>query len=553
MAGCLKTALTEKTGVIKSTQHIFQLKEPSKEGSYFLKYVNMSQNFLIDGHSLTIEDVNQVAYNKNSKIQIAQTALERIKQSRQIVEDAVAQDKVIYGLTTGFGEFKNVVIDHSQTKELQDNLIMSHSIGVGEPFSESIVRAATLIRANSLSNGNSGVRLSTIEALLDIINHNLYPFVPSRGSVGASGDLAPLSHLVLARMGLGEFIVDHKRVPAAEVLKEKNLQPLILTSKEGLALNNGTAFMSAIACLNIVKTEQLIKLSDITAAMSLEAAMGTLSASDPKIHKARPHQGLIKTADNLLRLSGGSEIMESHRNCGRVQDSYSLRCTPQVHGAIKDTFNHVKSVIATEINSTTDNPLIFPETGQVISGGNFHGEPIAFVMDFLAIAVSEIGNLSDRRIFKLLTSHTNEGLPSFLIPKEKAGLSSGFMISQYTTAALTAENKVLAHPASVDSIPTSADQEDHVSFGMTAALKAKKVVENVEHIVAIELMCATQALDFKQPLLPGRGTRIARDIVRAQIPFLETDRILYKDLEKVEKTTREVVNKTEEAIGKILV
>ncbi len=513
----------------------------------------MSHSFLIDGHSLTINDVNQIAHNKNSQVQINEKALERIKQSRQIVEDAVAENRVIYGLTTGFGEFKNVVIDPAQTKELQDNLIMSHSTGVGEPFSEAVVRAAVLIRANSLANGNSGVRISTINSLLDIINYNLYPFVPSRGSVGASGDLAPLSHLVLARMGLGEFIVDHKRVDAVDVLKEKNLQPLVLTSKEGLALNNGTAFMSAIACLNINKTEQLIKLSDITAAMTLEAAMGTLAASDPKIHKARPHQGQIKTADNLNRLSGGSEIMESHRNCGRVQDSYSLRCTPQVHGAIKDTFNHVKSVISVEINSTTDNPLIFPETNQVISGGNFHGEPIAFVMDFLAIAVSEIGNLSDRRIFKLLTSHTNEGLPSFLIPKEKAGLNSGFMISQYTTAALTAENKVLAHPASVDSIPTSADQEDHVSFGMTAAIKAKKIVENVEHIVAIELMAAAQALDFKKPLLPGRGTRIARDLVRNQVPFWETDRIFYKDLEKVEKITKEVVAKTEESIGKLLV
>lgn len=506
----------------------------------------------IDGHSLTIADVREVAFGQ-AQVYVKEEAKQKILKARALVERKVANSEIVYGLTTGFGEFKNIAINKDQTKELQDNLIASHSIGVGEPFSEPIVRAATLIRANSLSSGNSGVRLETVEALLDIINHNIYPFVPSRGSVGASGDLAPLSHLVLCRMGLGEVIEDGKRKDSKEFLQKIGLQPLVLTSKEGLALNNGTAFMSAIAVLNLTKSEQLIKIGDIISGMSLEALMGTISACDPKIHQLRPHQGQINTAANLRSICANSKIMESHKNCGRVQDSYTLRCTPQVHGAVKDTYNHVKSVVEKEINSVTDNPLIFPDEDQVISGGNFHGEPLAFIMDFLGIAISELGNISERRTFKLLTGSISEGLPPFLIPADKGGLNSGYMIAQYTAAALLAENKVLAHPASVDSIPTSANQEDHVSFGMTAAVKAQKIIDNVEQILAIELMCATQALDFRKPFEPGQGSGVAQKTVREVVPFLDKDRVLYKDLEKIVVIISKVVSEVEKTTGTLAI
>ena len=352
-------------------------------------------------------------------------------------------------------------------------------------------------------------------------------------------------------MGLGEVIVDQKRIDSGEFLKQIDLAPLVLTSKEGLALNNGTAFMSSIGALNIIKTEQLLKLADITSAMSLEAAMGTVAACDPKIHKLRPHTGQISTAANIRRICQGSEIMESHKNCDRVQDSYALRCVPQVHGAIKDAFNYAKRIIETEINSVTDNPLIFPEQEEVISGGNFHGEPLALTQDFLSIALSDLANISDRRIFKLLTNFTSEGLPAFLIPADKGGLNNGFMIAQYTTASLVAENKILSHPASVDSIPTSADQEDHVSFGMTAAYKAKQIVENVRHVLAVELMCAAQALEFKKPLIPGRGSKAAYDAVRGIVPSLDSDRVLYKDLEKIERIIPMVIDKVEQSVGRL--
>lgn len=509
------------------------------------------ETLFIDGHSLTLPDIQKAAYSRDIQVKIKEEAKEKILKSRALVEKAVKENKIIYGLTTGFGEFKKVVISADQTEELQKNLITSHSIGVGEPFSEEVIRAAALIRANSLTSGCSGIRLETIEAILDIINYNIYPFIPSQGSVGASGDLVPLSHLVLCRMGLGEALINGERKNSGELLNNLGLKHLVLTSKEGLALNNGTAFMSALGCLNILKSAQLIKLADITGGMSLEALIGTAAACDPKIHRARPHPGQIKTADNLCRLCHQSQIIESHKFCDRVQDSYSLRCMPQVHGAIKDTFNFVKNTLETEINSVTDNPLVFPEQDEVISGGNFHGEPLAFAMDFLAIAISELANISDRRIFKLLTSQINEGLPPFLIPPEKGGLNNGFMIAQYTTAALVAENKILAHPASVDSIPTSADQEDHVSFGMTAALKAQKIVNNVKKVLAIELMCAAQALDFKKPLEPGRGSQAAREAVRAVIPFLDNDRVLYTDLEKVIKIIPATIKQVEEAVGKI--
>ncbi|MFA5358415.1 MAG: histidine ammonia-lyase [Patescibacteria group bacterium] len=507
----------------------------------------------IDGHSLTIKDVYEVAVNNNFKVRVADSAREKIFKARQLVEKAVDEKRLIYGLTTGFGEFKKVAIDKDQTVQLQKNLITSHSIGVGEPFSQAVVRAAVLIRANSLAHGNSGVRLETIEALLDIINYNIYPFVPSQGSVGSSGDLAPLSHLVLCRMGLGEVLVDGQRKESGEFLSGFGLEPLILTSKEGLALNNGTAFMTAVAVLNIVKAQNLIKLADIVTGMSVEVLMGTAAACDHKIHDLRPHQGQIDSADNIRRVCANSEIMESHKHCDRVQDAYALRCSPQVHGAVKDVWRYAYSVVLTEINSVTDNPLIFPDQDEVISGGNFHGEPIAIAMDCLAIGMSELANISDRRIFRLLTGFLNEGLPAFLIPKDKGGLHNGFMIAQYTSASLVSENKVYSHPASVDSIPTSADQEDHVSMGTIAARKLIKIIDNVEQVLAIELMCATQAIDFRQPLKAGSGSFLAHQVVRGVVDFLAEDRPLYRDLEKIVKILPRVINIVEEEIGKIKV
>ncbi len=503
----------------------------------------------IDGHSLTFDDIAAVAWRRDVRVKVADRAKEKIFASRRVVDEAVRDGKIVYGLTTGFGEFKNKYISADQTEELQRNLIISHSIGTGPALPESVVRAAALVRANSVASGYSGVRLETIEAILDIINHDLYPFVPSQGSVGASGDLAPLSHLVLTRIGLGEMIVGGKRVPSGPVLAQAGLAPLVLSSKEGLALNNGTSFMTALGVIALLNSRQLAKIADIVAGMTVEACLGSIVPFNARIHALRPHPGQIATGDNILRLCQSSAIVESHKNCDRVQDSYSLRCIPQVHGAVKDAIGYVSGVLEREINSVTDNPLVFPEDGVIYSGGNFHGEPLAIAYDFLAIAIAELANISERRTFKMLSPHLSEGLPAFLIPADKAGLSSGYMIAQYTAAALVNENKTLAHPASVDSIPTSASQEDHVSFGMTAANKLQRIVANVERVLAIELMCAAQALDFKQPLPPGAGSAVARDVIRQHIPFLASDRVLYPDLEAMLPLIPQIIRQVEKQVG----
>lgn len=508
----------------------------------------------LKGDDLTIEEVVEVAMDPSVRVTVAEEAKTQIAESRKFVEDALTAEKVIYGLTTGFGYFKNVKIDPARRDELQENLIMSHAAGVGKPLSQEVVRAMMLVRANSLIKGYSGVRSLLIDALLDLLNKNICPYIPEVGSLGASGDLAPLAHLSLVLLGKGEAIVGGVNIPALQALESVNLKPIRLSAKEGLALTNGTAMMTGMACLNLYRAEQLAKIADIGGAMSLEAMMGSMTPFHPRIHEVRAHSGQRQCSQNIRKLCRESQIIESHVNCGRVQDAYSLRCIPQVHGAVRDTLAHVRRVLEIEINSATDNPLIFPEEQTSRSAGNFHGEPIAFAMDFLSIAVAELANISERRIAKMVDQANSEGLPAFLIPKEQAGTSSGFMILQYTAAALVSENKTLAHPDSVDSIPTSANQEDHVSMGAAAARHARDIIRNAQHVLGIELMTAAQALDFRKPLTPGDGCRAAYEHIRAQVPFAEKDRIFYPDLQVINRMIEEgsILEVVENAVGKLI-
>ena len=506
---------------------------------------------ILTGETLTIEEVVRVARD-HERVLVSQSAQANLEQARAFVDQLVAGGRVVYGITTGFGQFKNVAISPDQTMQLQTNLIRSHATGVGTPLSEDAVRASILIRINSLLRGHSGVRPLVIDRLVDLLNHDVYPFVPSQGSVGSSGDLAPLSHIILVLLGEGEVLVEGKRVPTMKVLSEKGLEVISLLSKEGLALNNGTSVQTGIGTLAVYDAMELAKVFDTAYAMSLEVLMGSVAASDPRVHALRPHPGQIKVASNVRRLCADSEIIESHKGCGRVQDAYSLRCAPQVHGASRDTITYVASVVSRELNSVTDNPLLFPADGDVISAGHFHGEPIAQVMDFLKIGVCELANISERRIARLLDPATSDGLPPCLIPAKNGGLSSGMMIPQYVAAALVSENKVLAHPASVDSIPTSANQEDHVSMGTIAARQAAMIVENAKQVAVIELLCAAQGIDFRAPLRPGRGVSAVYRAVRNVVPFLDTDRILYLDLEAVNKILPSVLlREVELSVGKL--
>jgi|GEM_PF-1584 len=493
----------------------------------------MGLEITINGNNLTLDTVYNVAYNSNMRVLIAKSAQQKVAESRAVIEQIIKQGQIVYGVNTGFGSFKDRIINSEQTEELQTNLIKSHAIGVGPFFSEPEVRAAILIRANSLIKGYSGIRIQVAESLLNLLNHNIYPYIPQQGSVGSSGDLAPLSHLVLVMMGEGEVLINNKRKPALETLKQNNIKPIKLSYKEGLALNNGTAFMTAVAALNIYNARLLLEWSDNSLAMSLEALRGTLDAYHNNVQEIRPHPGQIETARTIRNLCQNSQLIGPGNGYNNIQDSYSLRCAPQIHGAVKDTYNAVRKVIEIELNSTTDNPLVFPDQNKVISSDNFDGQPISTAMDSLAIAISELGTISERRIAKLVDPNYSNGLPAFLIPTNQAGLSSGFMIAQYTAAALVAENKVLSHPVSNDSIPTSANQEDHVSFGTIAARKCRDIITNTEKIIAIELMCAAQGLDFHQPLLPGLGVKKIYNLIRQKVTFLDQDRILYKDLEKI--------------------
>ena len=439
-------------------------------------------------------------------------------------------------------------ISPEEREALQRNLILSHAAGVGDYLPEDVVRTAMLMRANSLVKGYSGIRPATVEMMLELLNRGVYPAVPSKGSVGASVDLSPLSHIALVLMGEGKAFVAGKLVTGAEALAAVGLSPVAFAAKEGLALINGTQIMTAVGALVVHDAALLMKAADIAAAMSLEALRGTRTAYDERIGRIRPHPGQLASSANLLKLTADSRIMESHENCGKVQDAYSLRCVPQVHGASKDAVRRARETIEIEMNSATDNPLIFPDTGEVISGGNFHGQPVALVMDYLKTALAEIGSISERRVNRMLDAHLSD-LPPFLTAYP--GVDSGLMITQYTAAALVSENKVLAHPACVDSIPTSANQEDHVSMGTIAARQSREILENSRHVIAIEMLVAAQGLDFLKPLEPGVGVQAAYKAVRAEVPHLEEDRVPAEDIATVYQllVSETIVNQVEAVVG----
>jgi len=499
----------------------------------------------IDGENLSIEDVHQVSRH-HEKVELAAVCEEKVKISRKVVEEKLEGDEDVYGINTGFGDLANVKIEKGKTEELQKNLIRSHASGVGEPFDEEVVRATMLLRANTLVKGYSGIRLKVIELLVEMLNEKVHPVIPCQGSVGASGDLAPLAHMSLVLMGEGEAFYQGERLSGEEALDRAGLKPIQLKAKEGLALVNGTQIMTAIGALALYGGKRLLKAAQIAGAMSLEALKGTDAVFDSRIHQIRPHPGQIKCAKNLRKITSESEIIESHKDCEKVQDPYTLRCMPQVYGATKDALAYVGEVLEIEMNSANDNPLVFPD-GDVISGGNFHGQPVALALDFFASAIAEIGDISERTTDKLMYEEES-GLPRFLTQEE--GLNSGFMIAQYTAASLVSENKVLCHPASVDSIPTSAGQEDHVSMGSISARQAKDVLENVENVVAIELMSAAQGLEYHDRS-PGKGVKAAYDNVREYVEPLEKDRSLTRDIKKVKELIRsgEIIERVEKVVG----
>jgi len=487
----------------------------------------------ISGNDLTLEAVREVAVERRAVL-LAADARETVNRARAVVDNLVANDQLAYAITTGVGKLSDVRIAGEQIRELQVNLVRSHAVGVGEPLAAAEVRAMMLLRANSLAKGYSGVRAVVIDTICEMLNRGVTPFVPSQGSVGASGDLAPLAHLALALIGEGECLDEKgERIASADALKRGQIKTLVLEAKEAVSLINGTQAMLAVGTLALLAAETLVDSADVIGGLSCDALQGTDTAFDERIHKARPHSGQIKTAANLRKMLEGSQIRESHRACGRVQDAYSLRCIPQVHGAVRDTLAHCRRVFETEANSAVDNPLVFAD--DVISGGNFHGEPVAFALDFLAIALSALAGISERRIERLVNPALSEGLPPFLAPA--AGLNSGFMMAQVTAAALVSENKVLSHPASVDSITTSGNKEDYVSMGMTAAIKLKRIVENTRNVLAIEAMAAAQAIDFylhgEKALKTSKRGQAAHGAIRAVCATMEKDRVMYKDFARL--------------------
>jgi histidine ammonia-lyase len=491
----------------------------------------------INGNDLTLEAVGEVASTESRRAALlSPDARQAVNLARAVVDEIVASNKLAYAITTGVGKLSDVRIACDQTRELQVNLVRSHAVGVGEPLAVSETRAMMLLRANSLAKGHSGVRAIVIDTLCEMLNRGVTPYVPSQGSVGASGDLAPLAHLALALIGKGECFDDRAvRVPSAEAFKRAQIKPLVLEAKETISLINGTQAMLAVGTLALLAAETLVDTADVLGGLCCDALKGTDTAFDERIHKARPHAGQVKTAANLRRMLEGSQIRESHRDCGRVQDAYSLRCIPQVHGAVRDTLTHCREVFEIEANSAVDNPLVFLTDkngeGDVISGGNFHGEPLAFALDFLAIALSALAGISERRIERLVNPALSEGLPPFLAAG--AGLNSGFMMPQVTAAALVSENKVLAHPASVDSITTSGNKEDYVSMGMTAATKLKRIVDNTRNVLAIEAMAVAQALDFLAPLKTSKRGQAAYAAIRSVCPTMEKDRVMYGDFARI--------------------
>ena len=543
--------------------------------------MNQSRNSILDGENLTLENLVLAARNPKYQVELSSSAKHRIKKSRQWVEQVQKTGKpVVYGINTGFGSKANVSIEKNQVRELQRNLIMSHSAGTGKPFPIETIRAAMIMRANTFAKGFSGIRLEVVETLLQMINKGVTPWVPEQGSVGASGDLAPLSHiaLVLSRGVINDYeehsgkayfydrkIGEWKLYSGMKAMELAKIPRIILEAKEGLALNNGTQISSALLATTLSDTFRIVKNADIAMAMTLESLEGISAAFRPEIHNLRPHPGQVKTAGNIRKLTSGSKFLD--RQPQKVQDAYSLRCHPQVMAGVRDALDYISKILSIEMNSTNDNPIIFPDSENInkaISGGNFHAQPIAFAADLLAIVLCEVGSISERRIFKMSDKNQNYGLPSFLI--ENSGLESGLMLAQYTAASLVSENKSLAHPASIDSIPTCENQEDHVSMAPIAARKARMILENVKKIIAIEYLFATQALDLRfkkiEPSgknldksgLLGKGTVIAYQKIREVVPFIKIDRPIYPHLETLQNLIENnmILDEVEKEIGQLV-
>jgi histidine ammonia-lyase len=493
--------------------------------------------YVLGDHTPSLELIEKIA-RRREPVELSSAARARMEASRAVVEriqEGGDTAPAVYGINTGFGFLADVRISAQAIRDLQSNLIRSHAAGVGEPLPDEVVRAMLLLRAEVLAKGHSGVRVAVCELLIEMLNRGVHPVIPQKGSVGASGDLAPLAHLALVVMGEGEARLEGQTLPGSKALSKVGLSPIHFEAKEGLSLVNGTQCMTAIGALALVDAESAFRLADIVGALSLEALKGTPRAFDPRISAVRPHPGQAASARNLTRLLEGSGIVESHRDCGKVQDPYSLRCMPQVHGATRDAVAFARRVLEIEAGSATDNPLVFADdkgqAGVLLSGGNFHGQPVALALDFAGIAVAELANISERRIEQMVNPNLSTGLPPFLSPE--SGLNSGYMIGQVSAAALVSENKILAHPASVDSIPSSAGREDHVSMGVHAADKLRRIVDNTRNVLAIELLCAAQGVDLRMPHQPGPALRALHDLVRRYVPHLETDRPLYRDIHRV--------------------
>src|SRR5688572_19580044 len=490
----------------------------------------------LNGQQLTLQQIADVATGKEH-VTFAGEARQRVEKSRRVVEQIVAENRTVYGVNTGFGKLSDVSVDTADLRQLQLNLVRSHSCGLGEPLSELEARAMLLLRANVLATGFSGARPLVIETLVAMLERGVTPVIPEKGSVGASGDLAPLAHLALAAVGEGDAFFNGERLPGSAALQRAGIAPIQLEVKEGLALLNGTQAMGAVGALALERAERIVRLADVAGAMSLEALKGTPVPFDERIHEARPHPGQVEVAAHLRTLLADSEIRESHiENDPRVQDAYSLRCMPQVHGAVRGALSHVREIVEIETGSGTDNPLVFAETGDVLSGGNFHGAPLALAFDYAAMALTDLISITERRIDRLVNPDSNEDLPPFLT--QHAGTGSGFMMLQVTAVALLNEAKILAHPASIDNVPTDGGKEDHVSMGMTAATKLRSIVGLAEDVLAIELIVAAQGLEYRKPLSPGRGAKAGYDIVRRHVTQLTNDRSMSGDIALISEAIR---------------
>ncbi len=483
----------------------------------------------IDGNSLTLEKFRAIV-ETNEKVSFSSKARERVQKSRNAVEKIVRSGEPAYGINTGFGILSKVRIAPEKLEQLQLNFIRSHCAGVGDFHSEKESRAILLLRTNVLAKGYSGVRPELVDLLIGMLNEGVHPLIPTKGSVGSSGDLCPLAHLASVLVGEGQALFHGFRLPGHEALAKAGLKPIRLAPKEGLSLTNGTQQMTAMAAMLLMQSEELCDIADLTCSATIDGILGSQKPFSAWIQQVRPHEGQAISALLLRRFTEGSEIAQSHAGCERVQDPYSIRCAPQVHGAARNLLGFVRKTVEVELNAATDNPLVNPDTGEIVSNGNFHGEPIAFALDLIGMALAELANISERRTAKLLNPVFSE-LPTFLAKDE--GLNSGFMIPQYTAASLVVENRVLSHPASTDSVPTNNDKEDHNSMGPVAARKAKQILENSQYVLAIEALTACQALEFRKPLKPGRGAQFLYDTIRAEIPSVDTDRYLHPDIEQV--------------------